>query len=309
MAQQPLKVVGLLGDRFLINNPIKVTIASLDNPIYFKIVLENLSNTKTSTDLIIYPDSNANCQVDLKSIVKSLFDYPEDASGYIINNQVVKNANKYKISIWCNALDILTDIPTGEELGYEQVKTFIRGGNRTNDTNQTVAGLSILTPSNKLPVWTGYDTAEYYLDSNNDILKRLLLDVPASRIDYRRSKGCNEVYVKFLNQRGGYSNWLFESHAKTESNNNQGGFERDNKIDDLGNESENKLVCNSKVPKDYKQLMLDLIVSPEVYVMNNGLFERVRCGRNSMPYDNIKRTYNVNINFDLDYRFDPTLLW
>ena len=165
------------------------------------------------------------------------------------------------------------------------------------------------TPTTKLPVWIGYETAEYYIDNQNLILKRLLADVSIANIEERRTKGCNEVYVKFLNQNGGYSNWLFESHSNIENNNNQGGFIRNNLVDDLGNETDFKLQLESKVPKAFKQLILDLIISPEIYALIEGLYIRVRSGRNSMEYDNIKRSYATKINLEVDNRFNPSLLW
>lgn len=301
----PLKVVGLLGDRYLINNPIVIDFLSTEQPLYFKIKIVNLTNQKASTDIIIYPNANSYSTVDLSPLFKSLFDYPADADGYIIQDQIVNNLNRFKISIYYNeTLDV-----DDELLGFETIKSFIRGGNRTTESNQTIGGLAILNISEKIPVWIGYDTAEYYLDGNNLMRKRLLMDIPSSRIDYRRPKGCNEVYVKFLNQRGGYSTWLFESHNNTESNDNLGGFVRNNTADDLGNEASNKITCNGKIPKAYKQLIDDLIVSPEIYAIYNGVTERVRSGRNSFTYDNIKRTYNVNIAFDIDYRFNPSITW
>ena len=113
----------------------------------------------------------------------------------------------------------------------------------------------------------------------------------------------------YLLQSGGYSTWLFESHTDNESNNNLGGFVRNNKADDLGNEADNKLTLNAKIPKQFRELASDLIVSPEIYALRDGIFVRCRSVRNSIAYDNIKRSYNVTINLELDYRFNPSLLW
>jgi hypothetical protein len=305
----PIKVVGFNDDRYLINNPILLTITSSDNVTFYKIVINNLTNQKTSTDFISYPDFNGFSNVRLEAIIKSLFDYPSDANGYIINDQLVPNANKCRVRIFYKTLDPETEIESDFILGLDTIKTFIRGGKRTSESNQSLLGNQILTPCAKLPLWEGYETAEYYLDNNNLIRKRLLIYVPSSRYQFLRSKGCNEVYVKFLNQNGGYSNWLFESHLDKESNKSLGGFVRNNKADDLGNEVDNKLDVNSKVPKDYRPIINDLIVSPEIYVMIDGVYKRVRSIGNSISYDSIKRSYNVNINFDFDYRFNPSLLW
>lgn len=302
-----ITVTGLEGDRYFINNEINLIITAVGTPAYFKTVVYNMSNQQASTSLITYPDSEFSAQLGLQAIIKSLFSYPADAQGYILPDQVVPNANKYKISIYYNPADDDGN-PTSEVLGFETIKTFVRGGHRTTKTNRTL-GLNILNITDKLPLWIGYDTAEYYIDSQNLIRKRLLADIPASRIQVMRSKGCNETYVKFLNQNGGYSNWLFESHTNNESNTNQGGFIRNNNVDDLGNEADFKLNVWSKVPKDYKQIILDLIISPEIYAMIDGVMVRVRSGRNSMEYDNIKRSYATKIAIEVDNRFNPSLLW
>ncbi len=295
------------GNRYYINNEININITANQQPAYFKTVIYNLTNQQTSTSLISYPDALFSAQLGLQAIIKSLFTYPQDADGYVIQNQIVNNANKIKISVYYNPADDDGN-PTEEFLGFETQKTFIRGGERTTQTNRTsLAG--IITPVDKLPVWIGYDTAEYYIDDVARLRKRLLMDVSSSRIHVMRSKGCNETYVKFLNQRGGYSNWLFESHEDNENNTNQGGFIRNNEVDDLGNETDFKLQVSAKVPKAFKQLILDLIISPEIYATINGELTRVRSGRNSIKYDEIKRSYNVSINFEVDNRFNPSLLW
>lgn len=288
-----ITVTGLSGDRYLINNEINLTVQSVSTPVYFKTVLQNLSNGLISTNLIAYPDTLLSAQISLQSIVKSLFDYPRDAT----TTDITKNSNKFSIKIYYND-------GVGEILGYSVEKTFVRGGKRTTETNQTLSQ-TILTPTNKLPYWNGYETAEYYFDVQNLIRKRAFADIDPINLKEMRSKGCNEIYFKFLNQNGGYSNWLFESKTETENNANLGGFIRNNNVDDLGNTADYKLSVQSKVPKEFKQLILDLIVSPEIYA--NGV--RVRSGRNSLSYDEIKRVYNVSINFEQDNRFNPSLLW
>lgn len=302
-----ISVSGLSSDRYLINNEINAEITSDITTIYYKTIITNLSNQQVSTGLISYPYFNSSVRLSLQSVIKSLFDYPSDTDNYIIVDQIVPNSNKFKIQIYYNPPDEEGN-PTSEVLGYETTKTFIRGGKRTTLTNQTISN-GIIRITDKLPVWVGYDTADYYLDTQSLIRKIILAQVPAEQIDYRRTKGCNETYVKFLNQNGGYSNWLFESHTNNESNTNQGGFIRNNNVDDLGNEADFKLNVWAKVPKDYKQIILDLIISPEIYAMIDGVMVRVRSGRNSMEYDNIKRSYATKITFEVDNRFNPSLQW
>lgn len=293
-----LTVTGIESDRYLINNEIWIEIDSSETVLYYKLVFQNQTNQKVSSNLIIYPNQTGFARVNIAPIIKSMFDYPDDQSNYITTGQVIRNANRFKISV-SNA--------DGEAL--EITKTFIRGGNRTNDTNQTLAAMATLRPSEKLPVWDGYDTADYVLSSGNTIIKKLLSEVSAINKDYRRAKGCNEIYAQFLNQKGGYSNWLFNTYEQSETGTGLGSFVRYNQISDFGADVDNKLKAYAKVPVEYIHTLKDLIISSEVYVYLFGVKTRVTIGKNAIVYDPQKRSYAVNINFDFQYRFNPSVLW
>jgi len=281
-----ITVTGLESNAYLINNQIWLELSSTDTVEYFTLFFENLSNGKTSNTLYSYTFSNKS-RVDISPVIKSMFDYPD-----------IKNDNYFKITILSS---------TGQTITF--LKSFIRGGKRTNDTNQNLTANTILRPSEKLPVWDGFPTDEYYLDGNFDIKIRPFADINPLLKDYKRVKGCNGLYLKFLNQSGGYSNWYFESASETESGGSVGVFVRDNKLDDFGSDSDNGLQVYSKVPKEYIGLIKDLIVSPEIYKYDSGNWIRISASKNNIERDNSKRAYSVRIKFDFNYRFNPTLLW
>lgn len=289
---------GLNSDLYLINNEIIISLStSLAYPFY-TIQFKNLSNQKISNLVKVYPDGSNIATLNISPYIKGLFEYPSDADGYVIDNQNVPNSNKFEITV-----------SNGVTSPSKIIKTFVRGGNKTNDTNQTLSVLDVLRPTLKLPIWTGFETASYYINGDGLMIKQLLGSLPFDQKDFRRPKGCNEIYVKFLNQKGGYSNWLFESHSETNVNQNLGNFIRNNKVDDFGNSSDSKIQVYSKVPKYYIGIINDLIISPEIYVYIDGVEIRVTSGRNSIEYDSIKRAYSVNINLDYQFRFNPSLLW
>lgn len=273
---------------YFTNNEIWFNINADSTVVYFKLILMNLSNSKISTQFISYADVNNNAFINIQSVVKSLFDVP---------NGSTNNSTKIQISITSN---------DGTNITF--VKDFVRGGKRVNETNQTISPNQTLRLAEKLPVWSGFPIYDYFLSSAYVIQQQNLADV--SNIDYKRIKGCNNVYVKFLNQNGGYSYWLFESYAKKESNNPLGYvINGSNNMVDLGSESDNDLQIYSKIPKEYRQYALDIIISPDVYAYRNGTWEKIFMKSNSNEYDNIKKVYSVNINIDLNYRFNPSLLW
>lgn len=278
----------LNGNGYLINNEIWFNINSDVDITYYRISLMNLANGKTSSQFISYADANENAFVNIQPIVKSLFDVP---------NGSTNNSAKIRISITTN---------TGTNIQF--TKDFVRGGNRVNDTNQTISPNQSIRLNTALPVWSGFPAYDYFLSSDYVIQEQTLAEV--SNIDYRRIKGCNNIYLKFLNQKGGYSYWLFESYSEKESN-NPVGFLVDSKNDllDLGQESKSDLQVYSKIPREYRQYAFDLIISPDVYAYQNGTWKKIFLKSNSVERDNIKRVYSVNLNIDLNYRFNPSLLW
>lgn len=280
----------LNGNGYLINNEIWFNINADEDVVYFKLIFQNLSNAKISTQFIAYADPNDNAFVNIQSVVKSLFDIP---------NGSTNNSTKIQISITAN---------DGTNITF--VKDFVRGGKRVNEVNQTISPNQTLRLAEKLPVWSGFPVYDYFLSSGYVIQQQNLADLDPVGIDYKRIKGCNNVYIKFLNQNGGYSYWLFESYTKKESNNPLGYvINGSNNIVDLGSESDNDLQIYSKIPKEYRQYALDLIVSSDVYAYRNASWEKIFMKSNSNEYDNIKKVYTVNINIDLNYRFNPSLLW
>lgn len=278
----------LNGNGYLINNEIWFNINSDIDITYYRISLMNLANGKTSSQFISYADANENAFVNIQPIVKSLFDVPDGSTN---------NSAKIRISITTN---------TGTNIQF--TKDFVRGGNRVNETNQTISPNQSIRLNTALPVWSGFPAYDYFLSSDYVIQEQTLAEV--TNIDYRRIKGCNNIYLKFLNQKGGYSYWLFESYSEKE-NNNPVGFLVDSKNDllDLGQESKSDLQVYSKIPREYRQYAFDLIISPDVYAYQNGTWKKIFLKSNSVERDNIKRVYSVNLNIDLNYRFNPSLLW
>lgn len=283
-------VTGLESDNYFINNEIWMVLNTVDTISRYELVLTNLNNGKFTRPFELFTMTNTS-RVNIQPIIKSLFDYPN-----------VRNQNKFQITI--NAY-------IGNELSGTNsfIKNFIRGGHRTELTNQNIATGTILRPSVKLPIWDGYPTDEYFLDTDGSIQIGPFADIDPSLKDFKRVKGCNNLYVKFLNQQGGYSNWLFESYSNAETNTNLGAFVRNNNIEDLGNEVDNSLNVFSKVPQEYYQLIKDLFVSLEIYVWQDLRWKRVLSGRNTSDYDTAKRAYSVKAKFDIENRYNPSLLW
>lgn len=273
---------------YLINNEIWFSVRE-DVPVtYFTCWFTNLATGKITTGFTSYTDLNNTIYINIQSIIKSLFEIPNG-----INN----NSMRVRISITSSL---------GTNIQF--IKDFVRGGNRVNEINQTVLSNQSLRISRDLPVWSGFPAYDYYLNASWVIIQQSLSET--YNIDYRRIKGCNNIYIKFLNQHGGYSFWLFESYSEKESNNPLGSLIGvNNTLVDLGSESKSDIKVYAKIPKEYKQYAFDLIVSPDVYVYQNNSWKKIFLKSNNVEKDNIKRVYTVNLNIDLNYRFNPSLLW
>lgn len=282
--------VGLENDNYLINNEIWVNLSVVDLITRFTLSITNLNNGKFSRPLKLF-SNNSGAMINLQPLIKSLFDYPN-----------VRNQNRFQISIQAYNENTLVHSAT-------IVKNLIRGGNRTELTNQYLSLGEILRPSLKLPVWDGFPTDEYYLGNDGSIAIRNYAFIEPSLIDNKKVKGCNNIYFRFLNQKGGYSNWLFESYSNTEINNNLGAFIRNNTIEDLGSEVDNSLSVFSKVPAEYYSLIKDLFISPDIYVWQDLRWKKVISNKNTSEYDTAKRAYSVKAKFIFENRFNPSLLW
>jgi hypothetical protein len=273
---------------YLINNEIWFTISADSPVVYYRIYLQNLSNGKISSTFTTYADINGKAYVNIQSVVKSMFDVP---------NGVDRNSAQIKITITSN-----------DNTSINFTKSFIRGGKRTNDTNITISPNSPLRLALNIPVWLGFPITDYFLESNYSITTLELASI--NNIDYKRSKGCNNIYIKFLNQNGGYSYWLFESYSEKETGTSLGNvISSENNILDLGTESKSDLTIFSKIPREYKQYAKDIIVSQDIYAYQNASWKKIFVRSNSLEVDNVKKVYSVNLNLDLAYRFNPSLLW
>lgn len=300
-ASRTIYIENFVGDTYLINNEIIMDIQALVSVETITVSFYNLTNQNQSPTFKLYTKDNK-AKLNIAPAIKSLFSYPSEGHDYATTGQIMPNINTVRITI----------NHSGNVIPYQLVKTFVRGGNRTTKTNQTLSDGIWLTPSDKIPVWAGYPVAGYYLEVQNNarvITKKLINDIPTSLIDQRRTKGCSQMYVKFLNQMGGYSHWLFDTFSESETNTNYGSFVRANEIEDLGNDASSKFQVTGKVPKEYINLIKDLAVSPEIYIYKNLEWVRVLSDKNPVVVEDTKRSYNVKMNFILDYRFNPALIW
>ena len=280
-------MTGLESNGYYINNEIWVAFPSYAGNSYFTVRIENLTDP-TITPFVnkVYASPNGTARINIAPILKSMF--------------TQSNSNEFKI----------TRILSSNNASISLQKKFIRGGIRTSEINQKALPNVFLNPALKYPVFQGYPISFNYIDGDYNITEMVIEDMGSSLLDYRIPKGCNGAYFRFLNQLGGYSYWYFESFSKIQSSDNLGGFvNKNNNVDDLGNNVSFQFKAFSKFPKEYISLALDIEASPEVYVFREGTFKRIRNTKANIEEDDNKRAYSVSVKFDYDTRFNPSLLW
>ena len=131
-------------------------------------------------------------------------------------------------------------------------------------------------------------------------------------------KGCpNGVYIKWLNDRGGYSYWLFKS-TNTQRNYTDLGslIDDNNNLEDtvspvisLGKASRDSVnVTDELLREEQKNLISTMIDSPKVYLFTGTPFSQnnfndwieVKVNTSDFAIKNVRsKLYNININFTL----------
>lgn len=303
--------VGLTGNGFKINNDIFLKIPSNTNGTTSKVViaLKNLSTHKTTGNLEGYAIDGSDVTFNLCTMLKSIMPKPLTDFDYSTLLPFAINNNYMMVEIFLRRYYY----PTGSNiLAYDEVimnKAFIRSGERTNKSNLTIPINSKLRASEQLPIWAGYPTAEYQLNPDFEIIKLNNLSTLTNK-EYRHFSGCENFYIKFLNQWGGYSYWLFTSFKGSNDSKNLGYSNTFGSVSDFGNDEDISNEVTGKIPLKYMGLMKDLIVSPEIYLYTgSNTWERIVQLGNKVPDISGKRVYEVSFKFEKATNFNPSVLW
>jgi len=303
-------VQGLNNNRYLVNNPIWVDItgAGAKVQLNFTSLAEELANYNVFT----YYTFGGGTQIDVSEIVKALFPEPNHPTG-LINGQVVPG----------NAINQTLTFTSGSS-SSSFPKTFIRGGNDTMSTNQFLQANSVLKESEKIPVWQGYPSAKYQLNSNNQVVFYNIL--ANAEIDRRKVVTCEPVFLRFRNSRGGYSFWLFEEWEMSEKTKQTERIDRRGNPLDLGLDTEWELSTKTRVEREYNATLSALLKSPEVYAYNLGdvlnsrgsgdagskitaQWTRIYNNGGSMKWNPYEQMNEYSFKFDLLFKNKTTLTW
>lgn len=304
-------ISGINQNRYLINNPIWVNITGAGEKVLLSFT--SLQAENQNYPIFTFYTFNGQTELDLSEIIKGLMpesNHPQNPiAGQVIQGNITTQS--------------LTFQSLGTVIGSQNFnKTFIRGGDGTMQSNIALPIGSVLKESPKIPVWQGYPSAKYTLNSNNQIIFSNILT--NAEIDRRKVVTCNPVFLRFLNTRGGYSFWMFEEWEITEKSKETHRIERRGNPLDLGLEMAWELSLNTRVPREYNATLSALLKSPEISVYNIENILNKRGGNSLMAFGTWTRIYNAggsmawngfeemneySFKFDLLFKEKPTLIW
>lgn len=314
-------VSGLSSNFYLSDNPIFINVSNIvADASYIEIILTRYKSDG-SVDVVSTPrklyNLNNDISLDIAPLIKSFMPEPLHDTNYSNLTQYAFNNNFIKAKLTINELAFRQSITNDGRLipSYKTTETqsftkhFIRGGKRIYESNQNlVAGQNLLV-TDSIPVWGGYPVDYYTTNTSSGIVKNN--SIPTNLKEERSVKGCDPLYVKFMNSLGGYSYWLFENYENEEGNDNLGSVSRQVGILDLGNEFDSEIELISKVPDRFIDLIKDLIISKEIYLYNSDsqTWSRISSKNNKIKTNPFDVNTKVKLKFAIPTRYNPSLLW
>lgn len=312
-----IKIEGLESNCYYINNDIMVKLTSDHNEGYFKVLFNNNTTGKSTGYLTIHQDSKKEGIINISPILKGLHSIPRNNDNYGITQTTHAGRDVVSMNV------THSKEPSGS-LIQRISKSYVRGGVRTQRTNVVSVLDRYLQPNAIIPVWEGFPVSVSFLPTTGQIQHT---QPPEYMIERLRTEGCGYCYIRFLNQLGGYSYWLFSTSKLVENNKPLGSFLKygysntppsnvvaskfpETGLVDLGQEYEGKINVSSKVPLRFLDLIRDLEISPEVHYLTPTLqWQRVFVQGGSIEKDINKKASLVKLTIDLQNRFNPSLLW
>lgn len=264
--------IGGISERaYYIFNPVWVDVSDIAGNLDLTVTLEGSYRFK-------YYPVDGKVSIDIGAIVKGLI--PD-----IENKQTIFG----NVDGSWNVTLSFKDNSTTENIS----KIFTIGGKSEFDWNIPVPNNLDISPY----FWTGYPDWTSVLNSNgrisnNNIERDLKFAIPPAH-------DCENYFIAFRNQKGGFSKYLFESSDKNTSNKTNDVYFVDRKIKVTGVEITKSLELHSKVKRQFYDTIEQLCASTEVYWIEEfGRMHRLT-GNNNVKFNDFKAVTEVNMNFEI----------
>lgn len=276
-----MTILGLDENRYLVNNPIYLRfVGDIGEQADY---LLTITIGALTTEVQMY---NNGAYLDVSPFVKAQF--PSTPNLFSPNSNIVK-------------LDISVSW-YAQSQGYQEFfndKVFIRGGRYTG-INNYLANNHVLKESVLIPIWGGFPANKYTVTGDSIVEAA----IPENESELMRSYFCDGVYLTWLNSKGGYSSYLFETFEVSKKYKQGEIIERhsttspQNNFYDLGGEIDYSINVNGQIPERHYRLINSLIESPEVWVYKfNELIGDDFVDNNSRPWEKVYgegNSYGIN---------------
>jgi len=276
-----ITINGLSGDYYYVNNPIYLEFIPTDN-YFIQIFIED--NKMAEIEILEGKES----YLEISNYIKPFLGIPDynnvDEGMRKLNIEVRKRKNK--------------DSPTYTREFF--TKYFLRGGYFTGINNTTSDG-EILKESNSVPLWEGYP--QFFSKINGNTISRDFF-IPENYREDMRVRTCNPIYFLFLNSKGAFEGFLFDSYkiefksGKSEDAGHKpdvsGQFLDFNSI---GGDVSCDITASVRVDKRHYRMMRALAISPIVYVFQIDKIIDNNPNIPNMPWTKIKNNGN---NFEIE---------
>ena len=293
-----MTITGLENNYYLINNSINLLINGFASTVSYLEIKATNSNTTKVAEIRIYPISGT-FKIDISHLVKSTFNQPSYPNVNLNLNSISLDFKAYFV----NNTNSTTTI----------TKFFIRGGNHQGiypncireKENYLLNGdvISNLITS-KMPCWRcDLEDFSSLITQQSPKINGAVYDLITTDTECF-DKPCKGIRVIFLNQYGTYSGWYFNNYEVADSTKHVDFIQQfgtafnGNNFNDLGSKVTTTLTVKDSVPVAYNNLIRQLIISIEVYVIENGFFRKVILNNSKWNFNSRENTYKHSITFD-----------
>jgi hypothetical protein len=301
-----MTITGLENNYYLINNEINVLINGFASEVKYMDIKFTNNYTGKVAEIRIYPINDV-FKIDLSYALKSTFNEP-------LYPDVNLNLNEIEIEFKAFLKDETIDVS-------KIIKNCIRGGNyqgvypdcvREKENYLQESDEIVYLISNTLPFWTTDNSpisptmfyqlqnGEYYQFVRNPRVERF--EIP-----------CLGIKVVFLNQYGTYSEWYFNNYEITDATKHidyikkfNTDWNSNNNFNDIGVNVSTRINVKDSIPLAYNNLIRHLIVSKEIYVVEDGFMRKVINTNSKWFYNSREKNYKYSINFDYNDVLNPS---
>ena len=191
-------------------------------------------------------------------------------------------------------------------------KTFVRGfrWERTG-SSQTLGSSEVLSPTDRIPVWTGWPSSYSYMESNQIRTSPI---VPSDLVrQMKEPTACDPLYLRFLNSLGGYSYWMFLSWERRTESDQVGTIVQPTFPGDknLGYGTNVTITADTRAKREFFPILKALLVSPVVqaYDVNANRWDKIEPSNGAFTENNYEDLVEASFTFDSALNVDPRVIW